>query len=187
MRWALNGSVAMNGRERDGWEGVEGLSYTDEWALVGNQRVASLSNESTRKESTCKHIFTKRKGYTAECIELSYVGLHSGSPQLFEAEKRNYWRTYLLANADTRPRKCVLVREVGVHISEYTKVCYWDLRGVSIFQSTCILLGPQKLSCRERFHCNYILRSALHSISGGDPNLGVQVLLPRCIHICVMN
>ena len=36
MRWALNGSVAMNGREREGWEGVErlqegskGLSYTD--------------------------------------------------------------------------------------------------------------------------------------------------------------
>ena len=62
MRWALNGSVAMNGREREGWEGVErlqegskGLSYTDEWALAGNHRVASLSNESedaTRKEST---------------------------------------------------------------------------------------------------------------------------------------
>ena len=50
MRWALNGSVAMNGREREGWEGVErlqegskGLSYTDEWALAGNHRVASLS------------------------------------------------------------------------------------------------------------------------------------------------
>ena len=75
MRWALNGSVAMNGREREGWEGVEclqegskGLSYTDEWALAGNHRVASLSNESedaTRKESTCKLIFTKRKGYTS--------------------------------------------------------------------------------------------------------------------------
>ena len=73
MRWALNGSVAMNGREREGWEGVEGLqegskglSYTDEWALASNHRVASLSNESedaTRKESTCKLIFTKRKGY----------------------------------------------------------------------------------------------------------------------------
>ena len=69
MRWALSGSVAMNGREREGWEGVErlqGLSYTDEWALAGNHRVASLSNESedaTRKESTCKLIFTKRKGY----------------------------------------------------------------------------------------------------------------------------
>ena len=25
MRWALNGSVAMNGREREGWEGVECL------------------------------------------------------------------------------------------------------------------------------------------------------------------
>ena len=73
MRWALNGSVAMNGREREGWEGVEGLqegskglSYTDEWALASNHRVPSLSNESedaTRKESTCKLIFTKRKGY----------------------------------------------------------------------------------------------------------------------------
>ena len=73
MRWALNGSVAMNGREREGWEGVEGLqegskglSYTDEWALASNDRVPSLSNESedaTRKESTCKLIFTKRKGY----------------------------------------------------------------------------------------------------------------------------
>ena len=73
MRWALNGSVAMNGREREGWEGVEGLqegskglSYTDEWALASNHRVASLSNESedaTRKESTCKLIFTKRKAY----------------------------------------------------------------------------------------------------------------------------
>ena len=73
MRWALNGSVAMNGREWEGWEGVErlqegskGLSYTDEWALAGNHRVASLSNESedaTRKESTCKLIFTKQKGY----------------------------------------------------------------------------------------------------------------------------
>ena len=72
MRWTLNGSVAMNGREREGWEGVErlqegskGLSYTGEWALAGNQRVASLSNKSddaTRKESTCKLIFTKRKG-----------------------------------------------------------------------------------------------------------------------------
>ena len=38
MRWTLNGSVAVNGREREGWEGVErlqqglkGLSYTDEW------------------------------------------------------------------------------------------------------------------------------------------------------------
>ena len=76
MRWALNGSVAMNGREREGWEGVEGLqegskglSYTDEWALASNHRVASLSNESedaTRKESTCKLIFTKRKGYMAK-------------------------------------------------------------------------------------------------------------------------
>ena len=35
--------VAMNGRKREGWEGVEclqegskGLSYTDEWALAGN-------------------------------------------------------------------------------------------------------------------------------------------------------
>ena len=44
MRWTLNGSVAMNGREREGWEGIEhlqegskGLSYTDEWALAGNQ------------------------------------------------------------------------------------------------------------------------------------------------------
>ena len=53
MRWALNGSVAMNGREREGWEGVErlqegskGLSYTDEWALAGNHRVASLSKVS---------------------------------------------------------------------------------------------------------------------------------------------
>ena len=53
MRWALNGSVAMNGREREGWEGVEGLqegskglSYTDEWALASNHRVPSLSNES---------------------------------------------------------------------------------------------------------------------------------------------
>ena len=74
MRWTLNGSVTMNGKEREGWEGVErlqegskGLSYTDEWALAGNQRVASLSNESKdamRKESTCKLIFTKRKGYT---------------------------------------------------------------------------------------------------------------------------
>ena len=73
MRWALNGSVAMNGREREGWEGVEGLqegskglSYTDEWALASNHRVPSLSNESedaTRKESTCKLTFTKRKGY----------------------------------------------------------------------------------------------------------------------------
>ena len=73
MRLALNGSVAMNGREREGWEGVEGLqegskglSYTDEWALASNHRVPSLSNESedaTRKESTCKLIFTKRKGY----------------------------------------------------------------------------------------------------------------------------
>ena len=73
MRWALNGSMAMNGREREGWEGVEGLqegskglSYTDEWALASNHRVPSLSNESedaTRKESTCKLIFTKRKGY----------------------------------------------------------------------------------------------------------------------------
>ena len=50
----------MNGREREGWEGVEhlqegskGLSYTDEWA----------SEDATRKESTCKLIFTKRKGY----------------------------------------------------------------------------------------------------------------------------
>ena len=78
MRWALNGSVAMNGREREGWEGVErlqegskGLSYTDEWALAGNHRVASLSNESedaTRKESTCKLIFTKRKGYTGQVV-----------------------------------------------------------------------------------------------------------------------
>ena len=40
----------MNGRGREGWEGVErlqegskGLSYTDEWALAGNHR---LSNES---------------------------------------------------------------------------------------------------------------------------------------------
>ena len=58
--------MAMNGREREGWEGVErlqeglkGLSYTDEWALASNHRVASLSNESedaTRKESTCKLI-----------------------------------------------------------------------------------------------------------------------------------
>ena len=74
MRWALNGSVAMNGREREGWEGVEGLqegskglSYTDEWALASNHRVPSLSNESedaTRKESTCKLTFTKRMGYS---------------------------------------------------------------------------------------------------------------------------
>ena len=84
MRWALNGSVAMNGREREGWEGVEGLqegskglSYTDEWALASNHRVPSLSNESedaTRKESTCKLIFTKRKGYPikifAKCFYL---------------------------------------------------------------------------------------------------------------------
>ena len=70
MRWALNGSVAMNGREREGWEGVEGLqegskglSYTDEWALASNHRVASLSNESEDATSTCKLIFTKRKGY----------------------------------------------------------------------------------------------------------------------------
>ena len=79
MRWALNGSVAMNGREREGWEGVEGLqegskglSYTDEWALASNHRVASLSNESedaTRKESTCKLIFTKRKGYPIKIFE----------------------------------------------------------------------------------------------------------------------
>ena len=73
MRWALNGSVAMNGREREGverlQEGSKGLSYTDEWAWAGNHRVAFLSNESnetTRKESTCNlHvIFTKQKGYT---------------------------------------------------------------------------------------------------------------------------
>ena len=87
MRWALNGSVAMNGREREGWEGVErlqegskGLSYTDEWALAGNHRVASLSNESedaTRKESTCKLIFTKRKGYReyTECYSISFLFL----------------------------------------------------------------------------------------------------------------
>ena len=78
MRWALNGSVAMNGREREGWEGVEGLqeglkglSYTDEWALASNHRVPSLSNESedaTRKESTYKLIFTKRKGYIDRAI-----------------------------------------------------------------------------------------------------------------------
>ena len=60
MRWALNGSVAMNGREREGWEGVErlqegskGLSYTDEWALAGNHRVASLSNAL---RDTCKPV-----------------------------------------------------------------------------------------------------------------------------------
>ena len=74
MRWALNGSVAMNGREREGWEGVEGLqegskglSYTDEWALASNHRVASLSNESedaTRKVS----LFTKRKGYSGLAV-----------------------------------------------------------------------------------------------------------------------
>ena len=85
MRWALNGSVAMNGREREGWEGVEGLqegskglSYTDEWALASNHRVPSLSNESedaTRKESTCKLIFTKRKGYT------HYIHIHLADQQ----------------------------------------------------------------------------------------------------------
>ena len=84
MRWALNGSVAMNGREREGWEGVEGLqegskglSYTDEWALASNHRVPSLSNESedaTRKESTCKLIFTKRKGYTS-CFQISCISV----------------------------------------------------------------------------------------------------------------
>ena len=44
MKWTLNGSVAMNGREREEWEGIQhlqeglkGLSYTDEWALAGNQ------------------------------------------------------------------------------------------------------------------------------------------------------
>ena len=68
MRWALNGSVAMNGREKEGREGVErlqeGLSYTDEWALASNHRVASLSNESedaTRKESACKLITSARR------------------------------------------------------------------------------------------------------------------------------
>ena len=52
MRWTLNASVAMNGRERERWEGVEhlqeglkGLSYTHEWVLAG-KRVASLSNRS---------------------------------------------------------------------------------------------------------------------------------------------
>ena len=86
MRWALNGSVAMNGREREGWEGVEGLqegskglSYTDEWALASNHRVASLSNESedaTRKESTCKLIFTKRKGYRGVACETKLYHTH---------------------------------------------------------------------------------------------------------------
>ena len=86
MRWALNGSVAMNGREREGWEGVErlqegskGLSYTDEWALAGNHRVASLSNEpedATRKESTCK---TKRKGY----LETDLTQKRHGSSWMF--------------------------------------------------------------------------------------------------------
>ena len=103
MRWALNGSVAMNGREREGWDGVErlqegskGLSYTDEWALAGNHRVASLSNESedaTRKESTCKLIFTKRKGYdmlqksvcmsckpTEKSTDVRYTSLGSSGP-----------------------------------------------------------------------------------------------------------
>ena len=89
MRWALNGSVAMNGREREGWEGVEGLqerskglSYTDEWALASNHRVASLSNESedaTRKESTCKLIFTKRKGY----LETDLTQKRHGSSWMF--------------------------------------------------------------------------------------------------------
>ena len=51
MRWKLNGSVAMIGREREGREGVERLQegskellYTDEWALACNQRVVSFSN-----------------------------------------------------------------------------------------------------------------------------------------------
>ena len=89
MRWALNGSVAMNGREREGWEGVEGLqegskglSYTDEWALASNHRVPSLSNESedaTRKESTCKLIFTKRKGY----LETDLTQKRHGSSWMF--------------------------------------------------------------------------------------------------------
>ena len=80
----MNGSVAMNGREREGWEGVErlqegskGLSYTDEWALAGNQRVASLGNESedaTRKESTCKLIFTKQKGYRRSLVQSHTLG-----------------------------------------------------------------------------------------------------------------
>ena len=89
MRWALNGSVAMNGREREGWEGVEGLqegskglSYTDEWALASNHRVPSLSNESedaTRKESTCKLTFTKRKGY----LETDLTQKRHGSSWMF--------------------------------------------------------------------------------------------------------
>ena len=39
----------------------EGLSYTDEWALAGNQRVASLSNESedaTRKKAQYVSLFS---------------------------------------------------------------------------------------------------------------------------------
>ena len=74
MRWALSGSVAMNGREREGWEGVErlqegskGLSYRDEWALASNHRVASLSNESedaTRKES----VFSLSERFTLKLI-----------------------------------------------------------------------------------------------------------------------
>ena len=89
MRWTLNGSVAMNGREREAWEGVErlqegskGLSYTDEWALASNQRVVSLSNESKdamKKESTCRLIFTKRKGY----LETDLTQKRHGSSRMF--------------------------------------------------------------------------------------------------------
>ena len=119
MRWALNGSVAMNGREREGWEGVEGLqegskglSYTDEWALASNHRVASLSNESedaTRKESTCKLIFTKRKGYSPAhysksalhhpyhiCVEVNRVQRYARLCAVFQAELTiNSTLTYL--------------------------------------------------------------------------------------------
>ena len=65
MRWALNYSVAMNGREREGWEGSKGLSYAGgHWLVTIESRPLVTSQKTLQEKKAHVSLFsTKRKGY----------------------------------------------------------------------------------------------------------------------------